>query len=412
MLIGFNFKNYTSFYDENLFTMKASADKKYKEINTFTTCYGDLLKSAFIFGSNGSGKSNFISAIDFMKRFVTAELSLQSKLISNVNNFAFHKSSDDIPSLFEVKFIVNDVVYRYGFEILKGEINKEYLYKRINRETNIFNRTSPDFNDISLTSDMDNVKELKKNTRRDTLFLYWANGGNNEMAMAVYNWFDNVQIFDADNTGQLLTATIDYIDSTQSGKDNVLTLLQKADVNILDFDYELVDDADRNKFIEKNPPLKGVSLTTKHNTYKEEWKKAGIVATNIGFESAGTRKLFEIAGPIIKALENGNVVFIDEIDSKLHPTLVRFLVMMFNSISKNVKNAQLVCNTHDVLLLDENIRRDQIYFTEKDSYGVSSLYALTDFKGVRKDSKIIKQYLLGVFGATPKLQEFFVKKEI
>jgi len=166
----------------------------------------------------------------------------------------------------------------------------------------------------------------------------------------------------------------------------------------------------KKSYAEKMLPFRMVSLNTKHNYYNKNWEKVGVITTPVLFESAGTKKLFEIAGPIIKALEQGNVIFIDEIDSRLHPTLVRFLVMMFNSISKNPKNAQLICNTHDVLLLDEDIRRDQIYFTEKDEYSVSKLYSLTDFIGVRKESKLLKQYLLGMFGATPKLKDYFLIK--
>lgn len=421
MLIGFTFKNFTSFYDENIFTMKSNSDTKFRELNTVKTEHGELIKSAFILGANGSGKSNFIKAMDYMKSVVLAELNLQSRLISNIDNFMFSKISNEMPSLFEARFIAGGMVYEYGFELLNGEINKEYLHKKANRKTPVFIRTSPDYKDISLSKDMDNVKELTKNTRRDTLFLYWANGGNNEMAMTVYQWFENIQIFDTDDTSRLLIATIEYLDEYKDGKNNVLNLLQKADVNILDFDVETLKDNEQGKFMNKALkksltdrmlPVRTMSLTTKHYLYNENWGEAGVVSTPVSFESAGTRKLFEIAGPVIKALENGNVVFIDEMDSRLHPMLVRFLVMMFNSISKNPKNAQLICNTHDVLLLDEDIRRDQIYFTEKDKYGVSRLYSLTDFKGVRKESKLLKQYLLGSFGATPKLQDYFPIKTI
>ena len=311
------------------------------------------------------------------------------------------------------------MVYEYGVEFLNGEVNKEYLYKKTKRKTPVFERTSPDFKDITLSKDMENVKELTKNTRRDTLFLYWANGGNNEMAMTVYRWFENLQIFETEDISRLLSATIDYLEEHNDGKNNVLNLLQTADINILDFDIELSEESEQTKFMnkalkksfaEKMLPFRTVSLSTKHNFYDKNWGKIGIVSTSVLFESAGTRKLFEIAGPIIKALEQGNVVFIDEIDTRLHPMLVRFLIMMFNSISKNPKNAQLICNTHDVLLLDEDIRRDQIYFTEKNEYGVSKLYSLTDFKGVRKESKLLKQYLLGAFGATPKLKDYFPVK--
>lgn len=420
MLIGFSFGNYMSFFGENTFTMRASADKKFNELNTTKTKYGELIKSAFVLGANGSGKSNFIRAIDYMKDIVLAELSLQSRMIAHVDNFLFSEVSNDTPSVFEVEFITDEIVYEYGFELLNSEVNKEYLYKKTRRKTPVFIRTSPDFKDISLSKDMDNVKELAKNTRRDTLFLYWANGGNNEIAMAVCRWFENMQIFETEDISRLLSATIEYLEENKEGKSNVLDLLQRADINMLDFDIELSEENEQNKFMskvlkksfaEKMLPFRTVSLITKHYFYNEIWEKAGTVSTPVLFESAGTRKLFEIAGPIIKALENGNVVFIDEIDTRLHPMLVRFLVMMFNSISKNPKNAQLICNTHDVLLLDEDIRRDQVYFTEKDEYGVSRLYSLTDFKGVRKESKLLRQYLLGFFGATPRLQDYFTVKK-
>lgn len=354
-----------------------------------------MIKSAFVFGANGSGKSNFISAIDFMKKIVLAELSLQSKMVSNIDNFAFSETSSRTPSVFEVEFIADGMVFEYGFEILNSEVNREYLYRKTKRRTPVFIRTSPDFKDISLSKDMENVRVLTKNTRRDTLFLYWANGGNNDMAMTAYRWFESIQIFDASDSSQLSNKTIRYLEECKDNKNNVLGLLQRADVDILDFDVD---------FLKK-------SMTTKHTVYNENWEEAGIVSTPFSFESAGTRKLFEIAGPIIKALENGKVVFVDEIDSRLHPVIVRFVVSMFNSMSNNQNNAQLICNMHDVLLLDGDIRRDQVYFTEKDGYGVSKLYALTDFKGVRKESKLLKRYLLGAFGAAPKLKSFQQQKQ-
>jgi AAA15 family ATPase/GTPase len=178
-----------SFFGENVFTMRSGSDTKFRELNTVETKYGSLLKSAIVLGANGSGKSNFIKAIGCMKGIVLAELSLQSKMIANIDIFRFSKDSYEKPSVFEVEFIANETVYEYGFELLNGEVNKEYLYKKIKRKVVVFNRTSPDFSDISLSKDMDNVKNLTKNTRRDTLFLYWANGGNNEVAMTVYRWF-------------------------------------------------------------------------------------------------------------------------------------------------------------------------------------------------------------------------------
>jgi hypothetical protein len=152
-----------------------------------------------------------------------------------------------------------------------------------------------------------------------------------------------------------------------------------------------------------------VGIFTIRKKHNDNNKISKLVRTPGILDSSGTKKIFEISGLIVQALEKGHVVCIDEIDSRLHPLLVRYLAQLFNSIGNNYKNAQLICNTHDVLLLEEDIRRDQIYFTDKNEFGVSRLYSLCEFKGVRKDSKILKMYLLGLFGAIPALEEFFLK---
>lgn len=405
MLIGFSFANFMSFYEENIFTMKASSDTKYSELNTVQTNYGELIKSAFVFGANGSGKSNFIKAIAYMKNLVLADLNSQSKMMS-AKYFAFHELAIKKPTAFEVVFITNNIMYEYGFEIQDGKVNKEYLYeKKAKRKKSIFMRISPDFNDISLSKEMANVQNLTQNTRQDTLFLYWANGGNNKTAMDVYHWFEKIEIFDTNNITSY--PTVEYLLSkNDDGKDNILNLLKTADTHILDFDLS-VSTPTKSAFDDSElvPDIK-----TKHHFYNKDWETSGTLTWSIDFESSGTQKLFDLSGPVIDALEQGKVIFIDEIDSRLHPLLVRFLVMMFNSISKNINDAQLICNTHDLLLLDEDIRRDQIYFTEKNEYGISQLYALTDFKGVRKESKLLRQYLAGLFGATPNIKEYLTFK--
>ena len=402
MLIGFSIKNFMSFYEENIFTMNASSDTKFSELNTIQTNYGELIKSAFVFGANGSGKTNFIQAISYMKNIVLADLNLQSKMM-RVKNFAFHELAMKTPSAFEVAFIADSIMYEYGFELLNGKVNKEYLYeKKAKRKMPVFVRTSPDFNDITLSKEMSNVQNLTQNTRQDTLFLYWANGGNNEIAMNVYHWFENIKIFDTNEITNY--STIKYLKTEEHNKENILKLLQIADTHILDFDVSLSERAKsvmEDFEIEVFPDI----IKTKHHFYNEDWKASGTLSWPIDLESSGTQKLFDLAGPIIDALEKGKIIFVDEIDSRLHPLLVRFLVMMFNSISKNPNDAQLICNTHDALLLDEDIRRDQVYFTEKNEYGISQLYALTDFKGIRKNSKLLKQYLVGSFGATPNIRE-------
>jgi len=410
MLIGFSFKNFMSFYEENIFTMHANTDNKYRDFNIIKTKHGRLLKSAFVFGANGSGKTNFIQALLWMNEVVVSDLSMQSKLVSDVPHFQFHNEALNTPTMMEVQFIVGETLYEYGFEILKGEVVKEYLNRKTGqRLTPVFVRNSSDFNDISFTGkEMDNVKDLTKNTRKDNLFLYWANGGNNEIAIEVHRWFESLGFMNMYTENYFPEETISYVQ--KQGKQKILDLLKQADVNILDFSMDILEeDPSFKKMLKKSvadklPPVTSLSVETVHHYYDSDWCNPKPISVPFNFESAGTQKLFEIAGFILNALEKGKVIFIDELDSRLHPLLVRYLVMLFNSISKNPNNAQLICNTHDVLLLDEEIRRDQIYFTEKNKYGVTEMYALTDFTGIRKDSKLLRKYLLGLFGAIPNIR--------
>lgn len=418
MLVGFTFENFASFYNNTEFAMTVSGnDSRYKELNTFSTPHGELLKSCFMYGANGSGKTNFIDALAFMKYIVTAELDVQSRIISKPNYFLFNNASKDKPTSFSIAFIVDGILYDYGFSVLNNKIIKEYLDKKEKRTVNVFTRSGSNFENIKINSkEFRNVEHVIKNTREDVLFLSWANFCNNEMAMKIYKWFEAIQIFDADDTNQLLSVTVNYMEEHENGKKDIVELMNKLGIPIDDFEVEITDNkmsetlmaALKKNYKEKFKNMmnvKSVDLKVKQKVYNENWDNYTMSDFGFELESAGTKKLFEIAGPIISAINNGSVVLIDEIDARLHPALVRHLVMMFNSLSQNPNNAQLICNTHDVTLLDEDIRRDQIYFLEKDEYGVSKLYSLCDFKGIRKDSKILKQYLLGVYGALPDIKD-------
>ncbi len=401
MLVGFSYKNFASFRNENVFSMLANeADSQYSKINTFSTTHGELLKNALVFGANGSGKSNFFEAIRYMSYVVLSDVRQQETFLARCPSFAYQKSASLQPTGFEISFIYDAKNYEYGFEILNGEIVKEYLYVKLKRRKMVYSRTSPNFSDINLSSDMDNVKHLKQNTRRDTLFLYWASAGNNTNAMNVVKWFNNLAVFESDEANSMLANNLLLTIYIPKRKQNMLNLLKLANPNMLSFD--LKDD---------DPDVLIIEPKYTQNFYNENWEKIGTLERDMLYESGGTNRLFELAYPILNALETGGTIIIDEFEARLHPSLVKYLVMLFNSIDKNPNNAQLICVTHSVLLLDEQIRRDQVYFTEKDSFGVSQLYSLSEFKGVRKDSKLLKQYLLGYFGAIPKLEDFLLNTE-
>ena len=412
MIVGYRFDNYTSFFGETELSMKTGKDRSFIEENTFKTTCGRLNKSALIFGANGSGKSNVVNALQYMCSCVLASFEVQSKMISIPNNFAFNEVGENKPKSFEVSFILEDIMYIYGFSILNGKIVKEYLYKKVKRKTEVFTRTSPNWKNIEVTNEFENVKHLIQNTREDSLFLSWANVGNNEVAMKVYNWFKSIEFFDGDDTNEFLSSTVSYIEDNQNNKEKVLKFINSAAIDVLDINLEIKEDDSRKFFMESLkksvinkleplPSFKKVDLKVLHKVYSKDWKEVGTVEKNIGIESNGTKKMFEIAGPIIDSIEKGKIIVIDEIDARLHPLLVNHLVKLFNS---NETNAQLICTTHNIMLLDEELRKDQIYFIDKDAFGVSNINCLADFKGIRRNSKITKQYLSGLFGGLPKIE--------
>jgi AAA15 family ATPase/GTPase len=145
-----------------------------------------------------------------------------------------------------------------------------------------------------------------------------------------------------------------------------------------------------------------VELKTTHRKYGKDNKEAGTVVFDLEKnESGGTQKFLNMAGPLLDTIETGSILVIDELDARLHPLLTRIIVGLFNS-SANNKNAQLIFATHDTNLLNNNrFRRDQIWFTEKDQYGVSTLYSLIELQGVRKEASFGKDYILGKYGAIP-----------
>ena len=402
MLVGFSFKNFRSFYDDTSFHMEAnSTETNLRELNTIEMPHGELLKSAVVFGANASGKSNFMRAFKYMKEVIISDGVNQRRLINAIElGHIFTWSEEQMEISFEISFIFADELYRYGFAILNGEVNEEYLYHVSNdvgaEEMLIFERTSPDFKDISFGSDtvMPTVRNLTSNTKRTNLFLYVANTLNDDLAANVCLWFErtkeNVSI-SGDERLDYTNLAINYLQKSERNKEDMLKMIKLANPLIESLDI----DKDGN-----------YKVRLSQREYTKEGRMTQVLrGYPLDYESEGTQLMFGLSVTILNVLENGSTLFIDEIDSSLHPLLVRHILNMFNSIDQNPKGAQLICTTHDALLLEENLRRDQIYFTEKNEQGRSELYSLIDFKNVENTDKILKRYLVGSYGGVPKLRE-------
>ncbi len=432
MLINFRFRNCRSFLDEAILSMQATSDKTKSEINTFFVSENvlpksenELLKSSVIFGGNASGKSNVLKAFAYMVNVVRLS-SAQIPIVSGNEYYAFSSEADKTPSAYEVEIIQNDIYYKYGFELLHGKVTKEWLYKREERLTRVFERNGSKLDMMSVPAQAINLIRIPDTT----LFISSGNNFNlpiNRYLSDVLAWFANVLIVFENAANSLDIYTLE----NGKYKEKALEILKRADIGITDFTVvkdkvanvtNPQDVLNLNTQIQINPALLAGQLKTENenlyhidvrtdfNIYDSENNVVGtknvMLFKENGFNSEGTVRLLCYMGWILAALDQGRTIFIDEIDSKLHFLVADYIIGMFNSIEDNPKNAQLICTAHNVLLMDGGMRRDQIYFTSKDRQGKSALVSLADYNGVRKNDLFSKKYLAGFYASLPDLSTF------
>jgi AAA15 family ATPase/GTPase len=386
MLIKFKFKNFLSYKDETtLLLTQVPSFKEHLETHVNQTGKSfNVLKSSAIFGTNGGGKSNLIGALSFMDSFV--HNSFSDSLKSSSDRFAidyyFKLSTENTkkPTEFEVTFLENQVIYRYGFKIIGYNIVSEWLYKKVESETLLFKREKSTF-DINKTGFPEGEKYYKE-VNENVLFLSHLAQYNSEVAREVFNWFSFLNAVSALNDQHYKSVTSNLLND-----DIKFRAWLKLAVRFLEISN--IDVTENNEII------------TYHNKFDANNVIVDTVSLNFEREeSDGTRKLIYLLGAIYDTLVNGKVLFIDELDSKLHPNLTRKLVHLFHKLNR--KNAQFVFSAQDANLLDKDLfRRDQIWFVDKDKFGASQLYPMSDFDSsvVRNTSDFRKKYLLNVFGA-------------
>ena len=412
MLIRFSFKNFKSFKNENCLDMEATSLKEH-EYNVVKTEHINLLKVAAIYGANASGKTNVLQAFDYMKkRILVSDDSRKNSHIDKDNVYSFMINNE--PISLEVEILAkNNKIYKYGFDVLKDSIVSEWLYiKKINKFYSIFEREK---NNVTMKSN--NKISVLANIDERTLFLniYSKIDKDNEDFNNVYDWFVNANYLDLGNPRfeDFINTRISLkILSDEKYKKELLRFIKTFDSGI----EGIKTTPNSLEEVQNNNRVVKVELI--HRRENNELK-----ALPLELESNGTRKMFHLFDFFMDALKNGMVLFIDELDAKLHPLLTRYIINLFHNSETNRGNGQLIYSTHDTVNLNkETFRRDEIWFTEKNRDGVSELYALSDYildddrdeksgKKVRNDATYNKDYLTGRYGAIPVLEEFEISHE-
>jgi AAA15 family ATPase/GTPase len=409
MLIRFSFKNFKSFKNENCLDMEATSLKEH-EYNVAKIDNGEYLKVSAIYGANASGKTNVLQAFDYMKkRILVSDDSKKNSPIDEENIYSF--MINNAPIALEVEILAkNNKIYKYGFEVLKDKIISEWLFeKRVNKFYSIFEREN---NNVSMKPNK--ISELVNIDER-TLFLniYSKIDRNNEDFSNVYDWFVNSTYLDLGNPNfeRFINNRVSLkILSDENYKKELLKFIKTFDSGI----EGIKTTPDSIEAVKSNNGI--IDIEVIHRGENGELK-----ALPFYLESNGTRKMFHLFDFFMDALKNGMVLFVDELDAKLHPLLTRYIINLFHNSDTNKGNGQLIYSTHDTVNLNkETFRRDEIWFAEKDKDGISEIYALSDYileddknagKKVRNDATYNKDYLTGRYGAIPVLEEFNIDYE-
>lgn len=417
MIIEFSVKNYRSIKDlQTLSLIAAPIKSKNQGLDTNNLIQVSeklsLLKSVAIYGANGSGKSNLVKALITMFTFI--EKSFQDDEVGKriFEPFAFDKYSLQEATFFQLIFICDQVKYRYGFEVLQNIVVSEWLFGTPGKkEVYFFTREG---SKIQINEDkFEEGKGLVDKTSSNNLFLNVCKAFNGKVSKQIFDYFRfRIGISAGVNDTAFRESTLTMMKDSVI-KQQIISLLNEADFGIQDISNKRItsDELSNGSTGELRKKVANETwefLLSKRPVFNENGEIVGSRELLMDSqESDGTLKFFNYSGAILDALNDGGALFLDEFDARLHPLLTKKIVEMFNSPIINKNGAQLVFVTHDTNLLDNSLlRRDQIYFTEKNKLSETVFYSLVDFKGVRNDASYEKDYINGKYGAIPFLGNF------
>jgi len=417
VLLDIEIKNLKSFKNQTIFSMEA--ENKIEDRNSFEVEVGkekfELLKTAVLFGGNASGKSNFTSVLSIFRYY------LFNKGIEKYNKEGFRFGEEDKNSTIKVRNVVDDKIYEYILEINFNtkKIIKEKLYITALERKLVFERENnkivkydkETFSEYEITIGFIN-ETLTDSDSVISRIIEWR--VPEEIEKYIF-YIDKIKINNySDDLGK-------YIYENKNNKKLVIEFLKKIGIIVNDIEVY----REKNEFFLKNiRESKEFQILSEKEQEKLLSQIAYIYRIHFVYEdnqkqkykleyyeqSAGTQKILSMFFPIYNLLNNGGVMIIDELDITLHYSLIKEIIKMFNSVEYNRKNAQLIFTTHNLLLLDFNLfREDQIWFLENNDVSTGTeLYSLSDVEGYEKNKYLLRDYLNGNFGGIPKLKDFGV----
>ena len=419
MLLQYSCKNYRSIREEITFSMrKVSSEGVQDRIMRYNGA--EIESVSVIYGANGSGKSNFISSVGFVKFLVETSIMFQPG--QEIRIFPHKLSGMNEPSSFDIQFTVHGIRYAYGFSVLNGEISEEYLYYfPKNRQTKIFERKGMKVTAGSRYKYLFGVSTEVLHENR--LFLSCAaNYSRVEEVQEAFKFFSNgIVIYrvnvDEPRMNNWYEYTVLLMREQPEVKKKFLEVLSLLGTGIVDIKAEQKIFSAEEIAQQIPSPLREIILTPEVETNGLRNFEAKMVYPEFETdlmteEGTGIQKLFQMICPLLDILEKGKVIFCDELETGLHEAVVHKVIELFYSMKPD-SEAQMIFTTHDTSLLSKRLfRRGQIWFTELTPRRSTDLYSLAEVKNVRKDENIEHGYMSGKYGALPVLNRDVLERLI
>ncbi|MEZ2237297.1 ATP/GTP-binding protein [Microcoleus sp.] len=411
MLIEFSVSNFRSIKEEQTLSMIADSSTR-KNDNTFVPIKNNklrLLNSAAIYGANASGKSNILKALNTLLSYIhDLNIDVDDKIPYH-EPFELDKSCSSQPSIFKLSFIFEGIMYEYQIAFDSREVHHEQLYFYPHkRQANLFIRTK---NDVK-RGDYFQDKRLFS-TKALTKYPYLSKLAREEhkQMQKIYEYLKTYAFFAANDT-HMRNSLVRHVNQELQKDEKLKRKLDKL-IRIADTHIEKIQLEEKTvdlEFIDEVPEeIKKIIMNeNKYELFAVHKNRDGLL-TNFPFfqkESIGTITLYVLGALILLILDRGHILVIDEIDNSLHPKLCKFLIKLFHHPSTNPHNAQLIFASHETTLLDkELLRKDQIWFTEKNKHGETQLFSVQDFDKVKGDEPFDRWYMQGKFGGQPNIKE-------
>ncbi|MDR1610659.1 MAG: ATP-binding protein, partial [Candidatus Symbiothrix sp.] len=409
MIVEFTVGNFLSFNEKRTLSFEARGGVSELKDNFFAFEKQRFLRSIVLYGANSSGKSNLIKALSRMKSCVMSSVKLNETDELNYTPFLLSSVSENQPTFFEMVFVSKKQQFRYGFEYIATEIINEWLFEiKKTKEIPFFVRTNKE---IAVSDNFQEGKGKEEATNNNRLFISLVAQLGGAISKQILEWFSNCNVISGMDHMKYMDYTMKMFYKQSLGYSESLQLFQDLklgfkNVEVIESEFNSekhflkgVSEEIKAEFIKKFSGRQRIELKIVHNKYDDK----GEINDTISWykdenESEGTRKIIDLSGPLFDTLLKGKILIVDELDAKLHPLITMHIIKQFNNPETNPNNAQLLFATHDTNLLSTDIfRRDQVWFTEKDTVEQTDLYSLDDFvftdgTKVRKDANLEKNY--------------------